>query len=81
MTPMRHELQDLQIVMQQQQVGLIHQQAQVTDAAARAQNAEKEPPDMVRIAATLAARADDGDILDNKARGQPIKYTGKKTVT
>ena len=33
---------------------------------------------MARIAAKLAARADDGDIIDNKALGQPFKYTFKK---
>ena len=33
---------------------------------------------MARIAAKLAARADDGDIIDNKAPGQPFKDTGKK---
>ena len=33
---------------------------------------------MARIAAKLAARGHDGDIIDNKARGQPFKDTGKK---
>ena len=32
---------------------------------------------MARIAAKVAAR-DDGDTIDNKALGQPFKYTGKK---
>ena len=33
---------------------------------------------MARIAAKLAARADDGDIIDNNALVQPFKYIGKK---
>ena len=32
---------------------------------------------MARSAAKLAARADDGDIIDKKAHAQPLKYIGK----
>ena len=66
MVQMRHKHQDVQVAMQQQQAVLIQQQAQVTDATARAPSA-----DMERIAAKLAARADDGDIIDNKALANP----------
>ena len=78
MAHMRQELQDLQIGMQRQQTVLIQQQAQVTYAATRAQAAEQERADMAIIAAKIAARADDGDIIDNKALGQPFKYPDKK---
>ena len=40
--------------------------------------AEQERVGMARIAAKLTARADDEGMNDNKALGQPIKYTGKK---
>ena len=40
--------------------------------------AEQERVGMGRIAAKLTARADDKGMNDNKAPGQPIKYTGKK---
>ena len=33
---------------------------------------------MAIIAAKIAARADDGDIIDNEAFGQPFKYPDKK---
>ena len=50
---------------------LTQQQAQVRDAAARAQTAEQERADISRMA------ADDGDVIDNKALGHIIKNTGK----
>ena len=78
MAQMRLELQDLQISMQQQHAVLIQQHAEVTDAAARARAAERERADMARFEAKLAARADDGDIIHNKAFGQPVKDIGKK---
>ena len=78
MAQMRQELQDLQIGMQRRRAVLIQQQAQVTDATTRAQAAEQERADMAIIAAKIAARADDGDIIDNEALGQPFKYTDKK---
>ena len=70
---MRRQLQDSQIAMEQQQAVLIQQQAQVTDAAARVQTPEHERSDMARIAVNQAARADEGDIIDNEALGQPFK--------
>ena len=77
---MRQQLQDLQVTMQQQhqqQAVMIQQLAHVTDAAARAMTTERERAVVASIAAEFAARADDGDIIDNKALGQPFKYTVK----
>ena len=34
--------------------------------------------DMARVAVRLAARVDDGDIIDNEALGHPFKCIGKK---
>ena len=60
---------------------LIHQQALVTEATARAQTAEEDRADMARTAARPAARVEDGDIIDNEALGQPFNYTGKKHMS
>ena len=49
----RQELQELQIVMHRRHAVLIQQQAQVTDAAKRAQAAEQERADVARIAKSL----------------------------
>ena len=75
---MRQELHDSPVAMQQQHAVLIQQQAHVWDATTTAPTAEQGRADMARIAERLAARADDGDIIDNEALGQPFKYTGKK---
>ena len=63
--------------MQQQQAVMIQQRVHVTESATRAQTEEHQRADMARIAARLAARVDGGN-MDNKALGQPFKYTGKK---
>ena len=47
-------------------------------AAAGVHTAEQERADTARIAGRVAARADDGDTLDNEALGQPLTYAGRK---
>ena len=74
MAQMRQVFQDLHIAIQQHVVW-VQQQAQVTDAAARAQTTAQERADMVRFAAKFAERADDEE---NKALNQPFGYIGKK---
>ena len=53
---------------------LIQQQANVTEATTGAQTAEQEHADVARIAARLAARPEDGGIINNKALGQSFQY-------
>ena len=69
---MRQELEDLQIAMQQQQAVLIQQRSNKSPNIRTGANIHG------KICSNVAARADDGDIFDNKAFGQRFKYIGKK---
>ena len=79
MAQKRHEVQDFKKAVQQPQAVLIKQQAQVTEGK------QQEPRQQSRteqtwqdLVAKLTARANDGDIIDNKALGQPFKHTCMK---
>ena len=69
-----HMAQTIAQMTRQHGAVLIQQQANVTEATTGAQTAEQEHADMARIAARLAARPEDGGIIDHKAHGQPFQY-------